>query len=435
MPVPNASFGIELRRRRVAAGLSLATLAARVHYSTSQLSKVETGRKAASPDLARRCDAALAAEGALAALVPAPRAGGTGAAGGTGTAGDLWVLRLGTGGAGDLTVVPPPGTVAGPAGRPGAPGAGTRWGAPGGAPRELDPQALAGYRSIFDTTRWIGQSAPPAVLMPALVAHTHALASLAGAAPAATRPAALLLAARFAEYAGWIAQESGHDDGAIWWTDHAVELALAAGDRELAEYAYVRRALIALYRHDPVATVELAQRALAGATDPRVRSLASQAQAQGHALAGDYDQCRRALDAAAVLAATGDGSAIEPVIGTASIADQLPLVTGWCLHDLGQPAQAVALLEPELARIPAGAHRARARFAARLALALASMRELEQACAVAEPILDTVASVDSATVRAELRTLARTLNRWHGDPAVRRIAPRLAAALHRPVGY
>ena len=39
------SFGAELRRRRVAAGLSLAQLAARIHYSKGYLSKIETGHK------------------------------------------------------------------------------------------------------------------------------------------------------------------------------------------------------------------------------------------------------------------------------------------------------------------------------------------------------------------------------------------------------
>src|SRR5882757_8804044 len=52
-------FGTEMRRRRLAAGHSLSTLSALVHYSRSHLSKVETGAKPPSADLARRCDAAL----------------------------------------------------------------------------------------------------------------------------------------------------------------------------------------------------------------------------------------------------------------------------------------------------------------------------------------------------------------------------------------
>src|ERR1700730_14395963 len=58
-------FGDELRRRRVAAGLSLRDLARLVHYSRGHLSKVETGQATASIELARLCDSALGSGGAL----------------------------------------------------------------------------------------------------------------------------------------------------------------------------------------------------------------------------------------------------------------------------------------------------------------------------------------------------------------------------------
>ncbi|WP_320782100.1 helix-turn-helix transcriptional regulator [Streptomyces sp. CRN 30] len=63
-------FGNELRRRRTAAGLSLGELAARVFCSRSFLSRIETGLRRVSPELARRCDEVLDAKGALAGLVP-----------------------------------------------------------------------------------------------------------------------------------------------------------------------------------------------------------------------------------------------------------------------------------------------------------------------------------------------------------------------------
>lgn len=63
------SFRVELRRRRTAAGMSLAELARRVNYSKSYLSKIETGDKPAGAELAKRCDMALSAAGMLAGLV------------------------------------------------------------------------------------------------------------------------------------------------------------------------------------------------------------------------------------------------------------------------------------------------------------------------------------------------------------------------------
>ncbi|XVQ14225.1 helix-turn-helix domain-containing protein [Spirillospora sp. CA-255316] len=69
------TFGERLRRLRAEHGLSLAELSRLVHYSRGHLSKVENGQKPASADLARVCDEALGAGGALAALAPPGRGG------------------------------------------------------------------------------------------------------------------------------------------------------------------------------------------------------------------------------------------------------------------------------------------------------------------------------------------------------------------------
>ncbi|MEZ0014152.1 helix-turn-helix domain-containing protein, partial [Kitasatospora sp. GAS206B] len=68
-------FGAELRRLRTARGLSLSALSRLLHYSKGYLSKIENGSKPAGPDLARRCDQLLDADGALVRLAdpePAP---------------------------------------------------------------------------------------------------------------------------------------------------------------------------------------------------------------------------------------------------------------------------------------------------------------------------------------------------------------------------
>lgn len=64
------TFGPELRRLRVAAGLSLAALAERVHYTKGYLSKVETGQAPPNRPLATLCDAELDTGGRLLRLLP-----------------------------------------------------------------------------------------------------------------------------------------------------------------------------------------------------------------------------------------------------------------------------------------------------------------------------------------------------------------------------
>ncbi len=70
MTIEDNALGAELRRRRVAAGLSLSELAHKVHCSRSFLSRVETGQRRASVELAQLCDQVLDAKGVLTALAP-----------------------------------------------------------------------------------------------------------------------------------------------------------------------------------------------------------------------------------------------------------------------------------------------------------------------------------------------------------------------------
>jgi transcriptional regulator with XRE-family HTH domain len=434
-------FGAELRRLRIAAGWTLGEFARSLHYSKGYLSKIETGEKPPSPDLARRCDTELQADGQLAALLPArpprrsaaepaePAPGGAyGQAPGAIRHGDeVWIMSLdpedGTGRfvpvnrrdaliAGvtsllGLAVVRP--RVAAAAGQPGT---------------------LAAFRSMFDQYRQLGQVMSPGLVLPALVAQTHAIRACAAAASGHARDRLLALAGRYAEYTGWMAQEAGDNRASEWWTGLAVELAAAGGDATMAAYAQVRRALVTLYQDDAEQTVQLAGLAAADRGIPaRIRGLAVQRQAQGYALAGQEAACRRALDRAADLLAAAPGSA-EPVIGSTTVADPVAATTGWCLYDLGRLRQSAGILGGELARIPVTAHRSQARYGARLALALADDGELDHACRVAHDTLDHAELVDSATVRVDLRRLSRRLVRWRGHGPVADLAPRLTAALH-----
>lgn len=413
-------FGAELRARRLAAGVSLAELARRVHYSKGHLSRVETGHKPPGADLARRCDAALGARGELAGLAgPAPEVEAVPVGG----LGEVWLLGLG----GDSWFAPVSGREAEP---PGAAGVfGARLPAVAARP---EPTAEV-FEAMFAQHRRLGLVAGPATVLPAVIAHTHTLRELARTTGGAPGRRLTLLAARYAEYAGWMSQEAGDDRMALWWTRTAVELAGHAGGVELAAHGLVRQALVALYRDDAVRTVELARRAQADpAASARTLGLAALREAQGHALAGAETDCRHALDRARpLLRGTDDANGLS--LGPAATTGLPEIVTGWCLHDLGRPAEAATVLDEALAAIPPGSHRSRARFGARRALAHAAAGEVEHACDLAAEVLDTAAVVDSATIRQDLRRLGRTLARWHSHPPVRALQPRLTKALHTPI--
>jgi hypothetical protein len=275
---------------------------------------------------------------------------------------------------------------------------------------------VVGFQAMLDQSRALGQVLAPADVLPMLLGPTRALRRVAAAAHGDERDAMLQLAARFAEYTGWIAQEAGDEQGAMWWTDRAVEYAGLAGQPDMAAYALVRRGLIALYRHDGRQTVELAQRAQQATRDPRIRGLAAQREAQGLAVLADRDGALRALDRAADLLdqASGGGTPLGPT----NVADQIEAARGWCLYDLGDTRRAAESLRGQYDALAPTALRARARWGARLALALAADGEAQEAAAVAGQVIEACAQVDSATVRVDLRALAREFNRMMSVPDV-----------------
>ncbi len=414
------SFGALLRKLRLDAGISLGRLATRINYSKGHVSKIENGLKPPTPMFAKMCDRELGTDGVLAAALPATAVPAEAAE--AAEPDDVWVMELHENGL-RFAELPRRQVLA---------GAGALLGyAVTRGPRTVDEHTLTILRASFDQLRALGTTTSPTIVLAPVIAHVHTLRTLAVDCEEPGRTELLLLAARVAEYAGWMSQEAGQESHALRWTDHAV--ALAAGrDPHLASFALFRQAEIALYRHDPLRTVELAQRAqLDSSAGSRILGLAARCEAQGHALAGDVRGYGRALERAAELLALREKTD-GPILGSASVPDEIALVRGWALYDLGRPGEAAELLDAQLAAIPPSARRARARFGVRRALAHAQHGEIEQACAAAVEVLTDVAQVDSATVRVDLRELNRTLNRWSTHLAVRELQPELVTLLRVP---
>lgn len=385
-----ARFGAELRQRRLARGWSLEALAGEVHFSKSYLSRVENGDKPGSADLAKLCDLALAAGGALI---------------------NRFAEQNPTAAPRSVTAVMPEPE-------------------PGGDRVEIDVDGLAAAEILFAELRAQGRRLDARLIVPCLLAHTRTLicARPVGGGPVVRNH--LRLSARYAEFAGWMLQETGARPAALHWTDVAVDLAREAGDQTMEPHALVRRALFALYRGDPRQTVELAAMATgaSGAT-PSIRAWALQREAQGHALAGRADLAETALLRAAEVAVRGAGENAALGLGPTVTGDPLALTRAWCAYELGRPADAAELFETALADIPPDFKRSRARYRTRAALAYASSGDVPAACAAVRLALPDIMSVRSATIAPDLRRLNRTLGRWRRSDEVLSVQPGLSDAL------
>jgi transcriptional regulator with XRE-family HTH domain len=410
-------FAAELRRRRLDAGWSLADLSARVHYSKGYLSKIENLVKPAGPDLARLCDTALGAGGELSKLVPERGIEPIDSLGVSAEIDDEEVL---------IMTLTPQGTVQFlPISRRRllALGGSVVAGGviAGGTVRSrsrLDPALAGRYEGLLAESRRLGQSFRPMSVLPVVESQTKMLAAFIPDASGPQQLELIRLQGRTAEFAGWMAQEAGDVGAARQWIRQAVAAAKEADDADLLAYAYVREAELALYDGD-------------GPVSARVRGLAAEREAQGHALAGRYDDYRRALDeAGSLLAADRDTPRTATTLGSTSVPDSGRLVAGWSLYELRRYDEAAALLDVETARIPATGRRAAARFGARRALAHAAAGRTERACEITAGFLDAAEAVDSATVRTDLRRLAGTLAARQSSEPVRAVYPRLLAAAH-----
>ncbi|MFI5616195.1 helix-turn-helix domain-containing protein [Streptomyces sp. NPDC051567] len=397
-------FGAELRRLREGAGMTLEQLGEVTSYSRGHLSKIERGSNPPTMILVQRCDAYFNAGGRLrktfasevesAAKKSKPARRQVIATG----VGSLLATRLPEGGRPDHV-----------------------------NDRELPPGVL--YQDQLHQMKQLGQSLTPSAILPVLHSQASTVITLASRATGPFRAGLLVTASRFAEYIGWMAQEDGDEERALNATAEAVELARAGGDEHLADYALVRRALVTYYNGDAARTIVLAQQAQRSGAPPRIRGLAAQREAQGHALAGDEKACGQALDRARDLLAVEEDEPGNPVLGTTQVADPVSMVTGWCLYDLGRPGQAAAVLERECRRIAPHALNTRTRYGLRHALALAASGEVERSCETARELLAFMSVMHSATVRTDARRLDREWSRFQGNPAVRRLRPALANVL------
>ncbi len=394
----------------MAAGLSLAELGRTIHYTKGHLSRVETSDKAPNPDLARLCDAALDADGALLAFASTVRTPDIAAGGQLPPSGnDDWTLDHAIDGADETAL----------------------------AAAARDEITVDKLRTLFNESVAWGELVSSRIVLPTVMAQANTAWSLALAAPVETRSALTTLAALNATYAGWLALETGDDHAAMRWSRTAVSLARRVDDANLIAYTLIRQAQVALFRDEPEHVLTMVgQIADDARVSARFRGIAAHREAQGHAVLGNYDQCRRALDrSTALLPETSaptmfDGAVLPPMAnGGAHVGG---VIAGWCLHDLGRPQAAVNVLDRELVRMNRTHRRATARFGARRVLAYVAAGEIDEACVLARELLDIAAVVDSATVRMELRRLARALARWRTHPPVRELNPLLADALRTP---
>ncbi|MFJ4090001.1 hypothetical protein ACIPYS_00310 [Kitasatospora sp. NPDC089913] len=261
----------------------------------------------------------------------------------------------------------------------------------------------------------------------AVTRHVRLLDRLQQDAEGRARDELLTIGARTAEFLGWLNQDLGDFDQALYWSDRAMEWAQEAGDDVMAAYVLFRKSNQATAQRNAQKAVSLARAAQrsVGATH-RIRALAAQQEAQGHALMGNPRFAQEKFDEAHQVAASPDDSHADDALDLAYCTPTyIEMQRANCLIELGDPHTAVGMFEAELRILPAVYRNDQGVYLSRLARAYAVSGEPEQAAAAADRALSIAVDTESARAMSELSAAGRALQRWSAVPEVATFTSRL----------
>jgi tetratricopeptide (TPR) repeat protein len=225
------------------------------------------------------------------------------------------------------------------------------------------------------------------------------------------REEVLRIGTRYAEFLGWLHQDTGRADEAMQWTGLAMEFALELGDPMLIAYILQRRSNIATEAGHAGQGAGLALAALRYAAElsPRVHAVVLRQLANSKARLGEGAETERAI--AQALAAADRGEDADPMAGYCSVA-YIEMESANCNVLLERPAQAVETYRESLAHWPAVQERDRGLCLARLATANAITEDVEGAHKAAQQAFGIAQRTGSMRILNELYGLQPRLARW-----------------------
>jgi len=342
-------------------------------------------------------DAALDADGALLALLPAAISERLGAAD----------LRAAARQYDDEDVEPTNrrGLLGGAAGA--ALGAAALGSAPAAA-REVDPGLPEHWSNLLGLLGRLDMLRGPQDVLAAVRRELRLIAEHRAVARGDLRVALMRVEARWSDLAAWLSEDTGKTHDRDAWTERAGRLAQEANDLELVAFWRARQGEWAAMARDPRAGV-LAEAALrVPGVSAQTRAWSARQAALGHALAGDAAACERRLhDAYGFL--DHAGSPVPPWAHEFRVTRSGTRATEACCWLAMAPAKAIGHYEDALRDWPRDEVRDRGLHQARLALACAQSGELDRAKAEGATAFAIAKQTRSASSTRELRRLGAAL--------------------------
>jgi tetratricopeptide (TPR) repeat protein/DNA-binding transcriptional regulator YiaG len=255
----------------------------------------------------------------------------------------------------------------------------------------------------------------PGHIIPTVHEHIQIIRQLRAGRSGADGRALLYLQAQFAEFAGWLHQDSGDFQQAQFWLDRALDWSHAVADREMSVYILARKSQLAGDMRDFRNAIDLADAAIAMThSGSRLHATAETYKAYGYALADEPKQALCGLDQASNLAAVPEDGPWAVWLDEAYVNVQ----RGRCLAAVGSHDQAAEVFQTAIRNLPPSFRRDRGVYLAREAQAYAGAGVPEQAAAAGSEALGIAEETGSGRIVNELAELDTLIARWSQVPAV-----------------
>jgi hypothetical protein len=285
--------------------------------------------------------------------------------------------------------------------------------------RNLDVAVVDYFNRQLDECMADDGTHGPANTLPAVLSLLVAIDRAAHDVQPEVRRELLSVAARIAEFAGWLYRDVHDPLRAGYWRDRATEWAQEAGDTAMQGYVLLKKAQAAYDERDALRMLTLSQAVRNGPwrLPIRVQAEAAQQEARGHAMLGHQQaEVERNLDKAHQLlaAAMDDGAQLAAHYN----ATLLRMQTAICHTEAGQPRQAAELYRQWL-QDEDFSPRDYGYFSSLMASALALAGEPDEAAQVGLTAWPLAVETDSGRTKAELKKVLVTLQPWQGRSSVR----------------
>jgi hypothetical protein len=173
--------------------------------------------------------------------------------------------------------------------------------------RSSGPTVISSLQMVLETNVKADAQIGPSYLIPAIQGQLPVIEQICRMTRGTDHESALRLGSQFTEFCGWLYQDSGDYECAMYWTDRSLEYAIELDDRRVISYVLMRKSNIATESGQAGHGLGLANAALKHhhQLTPRLHAVALRQRANAYAMLSESAAFMRDIEDAFTQATVG----------------------------------------------------------------------------------------------------------------------------------